>query len=162
MALRDNRGGREFDKFVADATGDTAMRMSVTSSVVIEVDSTAGTITLEGDTHIAEASGKTVLAATAVEGKERIGIQLLNTGTDDGSAANRSTKVQVWGSLVGTPSTLPGTNWTEIGDSRDLDVATSAYKAIATTPIKWVAITAYLDNNSASIDTTLVAYLMAD
>ena len=160
MALRDTRGGREFDKFVADATGDTAMRMSVTSSVVIEVDSTAGTITLEGDTHIAEGSAITVLAATAVEGKERIGIQLLNTGV--ASAANRDTLVQVWGSLVGTPGSLPGTNWTQIGDNIDLNAATSAYKAIATTPIKWVAITAYLDDPSAEIDTTLVAYLMAD
>ena len=159
MALRDSRGSREFDKFVADGSGDTAMRMSVTSSVIVEADSTAGTILLEGDTHVALGSAITVLAATKVEGKERIGVQIFNTGA---SSANRSTKVQVWGSLVGTPSTIGGTNWTQIGDDIDVDAASNAYKAIATTPIKWISITGYLDNASGAVDTTLVAYVMAD
>ena len=159
MALKSGRGGREYDKFVADSSGDTAMRMSVTSSVVIEADSTAGTITLEGDTHVALGSAITVLAATKVEGKERIGVQILNTGA---SSANRSTKVQVWGSLVEEPSTFGGTNWTQIGDDIDVDAASNAYKAIATTPIKWISITGYLDNASGAVDTTLVAYIMAD
>jgi len=159
MALKDSRGGREYDKFVADGSGDTAMRMSVTSSVVVEADSTAGTITLEGDTHVALGSAITVLAATKVEGKERIGVQIFNTGA---SSANRSTKCQVWGSLVGTPGTVGGANWTQIGDDIDVDAASNAYKAIATTPIKWISITGYLDNASGAVDTTLVAYVMAD
>ena len=162
MALRDGRGAREFDKFVADGSGDTATRVSVTSSVTVTADTSAGAVTMEGDTNTASASGKTLIAATDVAGKDRIGFQMWNTGASDGDAANRSLKVEVWGSLKASPGSLPGSGWTQIGDSIDVDAQASAYKAISTTPIKYIGVTAYLDNASASIDTTADCYIMAD
>ena len=161
MALRESRGSREFDKFVADATGDTAMRMSVTSSVLTTADTSSGAVTVAGATNVAESSAKTILGETDVGGKERIGIQLWNLGV--ASSTNRDVIVQVWGSLKASPSTLPGTNWTQIGDNIDLNAATSAYKAISTTPIKFVAVTAYLDDaGGGPLDTTIDCYIMAD
>ena len=47
MALKDSRGGREYDKFVADASGDTAMRVSTTSSTTTEATS-SGASTIAG------------------------------------------------------------------------------------------------------------------
>ena len=161
MALKDNRGGREFDKFVADGSGDTAMRVSVTSSVTVTADTSSGAVTVEGDTHTSSNAGKTLIAQTDVAGKERIGIQLWNLGVASGT--NRDLIIQVWGSLKATPGTLPGTGWTQIGDNIDLNAATSAYRAIATTPIKYVAVTAYLDNaGGGPLDTTADCYILAD
>ena len=161
MALKESRGGREYDKFVVDGSGDTATRVSVTSSITVTADTSAGAVTVAGATHTDSASGKTLIAATDVGGKERIGIQLWNTGAASGT--NRDLIVQVWGSLKDTPGTLPGTGWTQIGDNIDLNAATSAYRAIATTPIKYIAVTAYLDNaGGGPLDTTADCYILAD
>jgi len=44
MALNDNRGKREYDKFVADTFGDTALRVTSTSAVTaVTVSSGAST-----------------------------------------------------------------------------------------------------------------------
>ena len=161
MALRENRGSREFDKFVADGSGDTATRVSVTSSVTVTADTSAGAVTLEGDTHTSS-PGNTLMAATDISGKDRIGIQVWNNGASDGDAANRSLKVQVWASLKASPGSIAAPAWTQIGDTIDVDAQSSSYKAVSTTPIKYIAVTAYLDNASASIDTTADCYIMAD
>ena len=161
MALKDSRGGREYDKFLADGSGDTALRVTSTSSVLSTVDTSAGAVTVLGASHIAEASGVTVISATDVGGKKRIGIQLWNLGVASG--ANRDLIVNVWGSLKATPGSAPDTNWTQIGDNIDLNAATSAYRAISTTPIKWIAVTAYLDSaGGGPLNTTIDCYIMAD
>ena len=138
MALKDSRGGREYDKFVADGSGDTAMRVSATSSATTSATSTAG------DTGtpvvLTTGVGTEMLAATDVEGKGRIGIQVFNID----NASNFVFKV--WGSLVTTPGTPPvvaaGTNWTQIGDDIEVPTGTfNAYKAISTTPLKSIAVT---------------------
>ena len=159
MALKDSRGGREYDKFVADGSGNTATRVSVTSSVTVTADTSAGAVTVAGATHTSSGAGKTLIAATDVGGKERIGIQMWNLG----SGATRDLIISVWGSLKATPGTLPGDGWTQIGDNIDLNAATSAYRAIATTPIKYIAVTAYLDGaGGGPLDTTADCYILAD
>ena len=169
MALKDSRGGREYDKFVADASGDTAMRVSTTSSTTTEATSSGASTTAGYTTDtgvLTPISGYTeLLAATGVEGKERIGIQIFNTG----AAASPNTQdatYKVWGSLVETPGLVAGGNWTQIGDNINVEEATSAYRAIATTPIKNIAITGIsIDWNSAGgtqANTKTNIYIMAD
>ena len=49
------------------------------------------------------------------EGKERIGVQIFNTGTSS-SPNTQDATYKVWGSLITTPGTVGGANWTQIGD----------------------------------------------
>ena len=73
----------------------------------------------------------------------------------------------MYGSLVTTPGTAAGTNWTQIGDDIQVARATNAYKAISTTPIKNISITGeskgadFADGGTPAATTTNI-YLMAD
>ena len=167
MALRDTRGGREFDKFVADGSGDTAMRVSTTSSSTTSATAGTGSTTAAAasGTGVATATSETeILASTDVEGKSRIGIQIFNTGD---TATTQNAIYKVYGSLVTTPGTAGGSNWTQIGDDIQVARATNAYKAIATTPIKNISITGeskgadFADGGTPAATTTNI-YLMAD
>ena len=169
MALSDNRGSREFNKFVADGSGDASIRVTSTSSVTTSATAGAGSTTsgfATGTGTTTPTSGQTlILAATDVEGKSRIGIQIFNTGT--ASSPNTQDAVyKVWGSLVETPGLVAAGNWTQIGDDINVEEATSAYRAIATTPIKNIAITGIsIDWNSAGgtqANTKTNIYIMAD
>ena len=166
MALRDTRGGREFDKFVADASGDASVRVtstsSVTASTTVETGlggSTAGTGTVTGT------SETIILGATDVEGKSRIGIQIFNTGADVEMGAT----YKVYGSLRDSAPTNPpgGSDWTQIGDNINISRASNAYKAISTTPMKFISITGeatdvdFLSDGDETATTTNI-YLMAD
>ena len=91
MALSDNRGGREFDKFVADATGDTAIRTQSTVSTTVETTGgTIGSPVSVSGTGI----GTEVLAATSVAGHDRISLQFFNVD------AAVTLTFKVWGSFV--------------------------------------------------------------
>ena len=149
MALKDNRGGREFDKFVADGSGDTSIRVTSTTSVT--TSASAATVTVAATSG----TGTEILGATDVEGKSRIGIQLFNV------TASGDYTFKVWGSLVSSPGSVGSSNWTQIGD--DIAVAAStpnAYKAISTTPIKSVGVTCYKTGGAGT--QTATVYLMAD
>ena len=160
MALKDSRGGREYDKFVADSGGDTALRTTSTSSVTVLTTSTGASST-EG--HTADSGVETdkdtstvILDTTDISGKERVGIQIFNNGSG-GSSENAVYKV--WGTLITTPTgAVGGSNWTQIGDDIAIDAASNAYKAISTTPIKNIGVTGI----SASSDTYTNVYIMAD
>jgi 2,4-dienoyl-CoA reductase-like NADH-dependent reductase (Old Yellow Enzyme family) len=158
MAIKDTRGGREFDKFVADGSGDTSLRVTTTTSVTTTADTSAGAVAVTAASDTADSAEKEIMAATDVEGKNRISIQLWNLGS---TAATQDLIVRVWGSLKASPSTAPGTAWTQIGDDIDLNKSTSAYKAISTTPLKNIAVTCYLDDGSP-LATTVDCYIMAD
>ena len=167
MALRDTRGGREFDKFVADGSGDTAMRVSTTSSSTTSATAGTGSTTAAAasGTGVATATSETeILTSTDVEGKSRIGIQIFNTGD---TATTQNAIYKVYGSLVTTPGTAGGSNWTQIGDDIQVARATNAYKAIATTPIKNISVTGeskgadFADGGTPAATTTNI-YLMAD
>jgi hypothetical protein len=168
MALNDSRGKREYDKFLADSSGDTALRVTATSSVLVTADTSSGAITVAGATHVtADSAEKVLMAATDVSGKARIGLQVWNLGA--ASSTHRDLKVRVWGTLKAAADygSVPGVGWTQIGDDIDLNAASgsdaSAYRAIATTPIKYVAVTAYLDGaGGGPLDTTADCYIMAD
>jgi len=151
MALRDSRGGREYDKFVADGSGDTAMRMSVSSSVTTSASATSQFVEDTGG------SASVVLTETDVAGKQRIGLQMFNTGS---SSTDQNATFKVYGTLKTSPGTVGGSNWTQIGDDIAIIYNSSAYKAIATTPIKAVGVTA--QTGHASTTSTADIYLMAD
>ena len=152
MALKDTRGGREFDKFVADGSGDASIRVTTTSSVTTSASNSGATV---DDTSAAAAS--VVLTAQNVEGKERIGIQIFNKG----SGSTRNSTFKVYGSLVAEPNvSIPTSDWTQIGDDISVDASSSAYKAISTTPVKFIGITGQTVH--ASDTSTCDVYIMAD
>ena len=144
MALNDNRGSREFDKFVADGSGNASVRVTSTSSVTTTATAGSGSTTsgfATGTGTATPTSGQTaILAATDVEGKSRISLQIFNTGTST-SPNTQDAVYKVWGSLITTPGTVGGANWTQIGDDIEIEEASNAYKAISTTPIKSLAVT---------------------
>jgi len=149
MALRDTRGGREYDKFVADGSGDTAMRMSVSSSVTTSASAATVTVAATGST------GTVILDNTDVAGKERMGIQMFNV------TASGDYTFKVWGTLVTTPGSVGGSNWTQIGDDIAVAAATpNAYKAISTTPIKSIGVSCYKTGGAGT--QTATVYLLAD
>ena len=165
MALKDTRGGREYDKFVADSGGDTALRTTSTSSVTaVTASYGASTTTPSSSTGAVDTIhtgvgtiliGKGTASADAnvvVAGKNRIGIQIFNTGAN-------SVTCKVMGNLVeDSAGPVTGTDYTQIGDDIVVANGTSAYKAIATTPIFNIGLSAV----AASGGTVVNAYLMAD
>ena len=150
MALADDgRGTREFEKFVADGSGDTSIRVTTTTSITTAASSTSSTVNNNSG------AASVNLTETDVEGKSRIGIQIFNTG----SGSSRNATFKVYGTLKSSPSTVGGSNWTQIGDDISVDAATSAYRAISTTPVKSIGITGI----TGSGDTSLCdIYIMAD
>jgi len=67
----------------------------------------------------------------------RYAIQIFNS---DGSVVGVA---KVYGSLVDTPNaSIPTSDWTQIGDDITVGTSSSALKAISTTPIRHLAVTA--------------------
>ena len=146
MALKDSRGGREYDKFLADSSGETGIRVITGAHEVIETNS--GTVNIDST----GATGQSILAAVDVTGKQRIGLQFFNAGAVTAT-------FMVFGSLQSTPGTYAATKYTQIGDNVEVSASSdTAYKAIATTPLKWVLIHAKV----ASSDADCIVYLTAD
>ena len=162
MALKDSRGGREYDKFVADSGGDTALRTTSTSSVTAVTVSSGASTTTPSSGGVETLTGGTILigkgsavdANVDVSGKNRIGIQIFNT-----DSTNFAT-YKVWGNLVeGSTGNVAITNYTQIGDDIVVAAEASAYRAISTTPIYNIGVTGVAD--TAHVDGTNV-YIMAD
>tara|TARA_R100000234_G_C4996151_1_gene178041 strand:- start:71 stop:511 length:441 start_codon:yes stop_codon:yes gene_type:complete len=146
MALKGSRGGREFDKFVADGSGNTGIRVVTTAHETIESSSGTVNISSTGTT------GQQILAAVDVTGKQRIGLQFFNAGAVTAT-------FMVYGSLQSSPGTYAATKYTQIGDSIEVTASNdSAYKSIATTPLKWVLIHAKVASSNADCS----VYLSAD
>ena len=152
MALNSSRGAREYNKFVADGSGDTSLRVTTTTAVTTAVSNTSATVE---DTSAASAS--VVLTETDVEGKSRMGIQIFNTGS---ASTDQNATFKVYGTLKTSPGTVGGSDWTQIGDDIAVIYNSSAYKAISTTPIKAVGITG--QTGHATTTSTCDIYLMAD
>ena len=67
----------------------------------------------------------------------RYSIQIFNS---DGSAAATA---KVYGSIVDTPNaSIPTSDWTQIGDDISVSANGNALKAISTTPVRHLAVTA--------------------
>ena len=151
MALKDGRGGREFDKFVADSSGNTGIRVITTAH---ETLSTSATVTVN-DTS---GNGDTIIDAYDITGKQRVGLQFVN-----GTSGSYTMTFKVWGSLIDSPGN-PVSNadkWCQIGDDIAIThTEDTKYKAIATTPIKWITVTAIISD--ATGDSPGTTYLMAD
>ena len=146
MALKGSRGGREYDKFLADSTGATGIRVITGAHEVIETNS--GTVNIDST----GATGQSILAAVDVTGKQRIGLQFFNAGAVTAT-------FMVFGSLQSSPGAYAATKYTQIGDNIEVTAsADSAYKAIATTPLKHILIHAKV----ASSDADCSVYLTAD
>ena len=78
----------------------------------------------------------------------RYAIQVFNS---DGSVA---ATVKVWGSLKDTPGSEAGSDWTQIGDDIAVGTSSNALKAISTTPVRHLCVTA--TGNGA--DLTVIVY----
>jgi hypothetical protein len=159
MALKDTRGGREYDKFLADSSGDTALRTTSTSSVTeITLSASADVTPATGGTSystntilIGKGSGGGSGANVDVSGKSRIGIQIFNIGDAVGT-------FKVWGNLVTDGAGLiTGGDYTQIGDDISVTNGSSAYRAISTTPIKNIGV-----SGTTSGTCTANVYVMAD
>ena len=169
MALKDSRGGREYDKFVADGSGDTTLRTTASASVTTSTTSEDGGASTSSG--YASGSGETIAteadtdmtSSFSVEGKDRVGIQMFNTGN---AGVTQNSIFKVWGTLLTTPGTTGGGNWTQIGDDIQVARATNSYKAIATTPIKYIVVTARsrgeLYEGTGAVPSTGNVYIMAD
>ena len=160
MALKDTRGSREYDKFVADTSGDTALRVTATSAVTAVTVSSGASTTVPSSGGVSTTSSGVILIGkgsaadenVVVAGKNRIGINIFNT------TANAAT-YKVWGNLVsGSTGDVAITNYTQIGDDIVVAGNTSAYRAISTTPIYNIGVT----GKAASTTTTSNVYIMAD
>ena len=160
MALKDTRGRREYDKFVADTSGDTALRVTSTSAVTAVTVSSGASTTTPSSGGVSTTSSGVILIGkgsaadenVVVAGKNRIGINIFNT---TGNAAT----YKVWGNLVaGSTGDVAITNYTQIGDDIVVAGNTSAYRAISTTPIYNIGVT----GAAASTTTTSNVYIMAD
>ena len=156
MALKDSRGGREYDKFLADGSGDTALRVTTTSSVTTSASNTSQAIAAGDATATPKTGGTVILTEQDVAGKERIGIQIFNTGS--GTPANQLMACKVYGSLKSSRGTVGGSDWTQIGDDIAVVMASSTYKAIATTPVKYIGIWGCTVTDASTTD----VYIMAD
>jgi hypothetical protein len=156
MALKDGRSGREYDKFVADGSGDTSLRVTTTTSVTTSASNTSQAVATGNATASPKTGGTVILTEQDVAGKERIGIQIFNTGT--GSAADKLMACKVYGSLKTSPGTVGGSDWTQIGDDIAVVMASSTYKAIATTPVKSIGIWGCTVTTASTTD----VYIMAD
>ena len=147
MALKDGRGGREFDKFVADSSGNTGIRVITTAH---ETLSTSATVTVNDTTG----NGDTIIDAYDITGKQRVGLQFVNAGAVTAT-------FKVWGSLVASPGdpVANPANWCQIGDNVEVTASEDTkYKAMSTTPVKWIMVTGIVASSTASC----TAYLMAD
>ena len=167
MALKASRGGREYDKFVADSGGDTALRTTSTSSVTAVTSSYGASATVPSSSSGAVDTihtgvgtillGKGTASAdvnVSVAGNHRIGIQIFNT-----DSTNFAT-YKVWGNLVaGSTGDVAITNYTQIGDDIVVAAGASAYRAISTTPIYNIGVTGKAD--TATVEGSNV-YIMAD
>ena len=164
MALRDTRGGREFDKFVADATGDTAIRTQATVKTTVET--TGGTIASPVTVAATSGVGTEILGPTSIAGHDRISLQFFWAAI----AAGTTMTFKVWGSLVTTPedpvpTIAAGTKWTQIGD--DVVVTSTgttagsfnAFKAISTTPMEYISVTCVSGSGTSN---TVAVYMLAD
>jgi len=159
MALKDSRGGREYDKFVADSGGDTALRTTSTSSVtsstlsvLADATPTSGGTAITTDTILVGKGTSGADANVDVSGKSRIGIQIFNTG-----GSNAGT-FKVWGNLVtGGSGSVTGGDYTQIGDDITVAANSSAYRAISTTPIKNIGV-----SGTSGSGTNANVYVMAD
>ena len=101
--------------------------------------------------------------ATAVGGSEttvlnkfdcglynRYAIQAFN---GSGSVSN---VLKVYGSLKDAPGSEGGADWTQIGDDISLGTSSNALKAISTTPMRHLCVTATGDTSSAETITVIV------
>ena len=165
MALKDTRGGREFDKFVADPAGDTAIRTQATATSAT-VETTGGTIASPVTVAATSGVGTEILGPTSVAGHDRISLQFFWAAI----AAGTTMTFKVWGSLVTTPedpvpTIAAGTKWTQIGD--DVVVTSTgttagsfnAFKAISTTPMEYISVTCVSGSGTSN---TVAVYMLAD
>ena len=160
MALKDTRGSREYDKFVADTSGDTALRVTATSAVTAVTVSSGASTTVPSSGGVSTTSSGVILIGkgsaadenVVVAGKNRIGIQIYNTG-------GQSATYKVYGNLVsGSTGDVNATNYTQIGDDITVAAGATAYRAISTTPIYNIGV----HGTAASSTTDTNVYIMAD
>jgi len=118
---------------------NTITQQRVSSSVktqLVECDAT----TLSGSTYVA------IIDAIDVESYDRASIQVLSN--DEGGGLT----CQVWGSLFDLAEALPVTNskWVQIGDDVVVTASSGSMKSIATTALRFLAVTVKATDGSST------------
>jgi len=114
----------------------------------LRLDSSRNASLFENTETAVGGSATTMMDAFSCSLYNRYSIQIFN---GDGSVVGVA---KVWGSLKDSPSTVGGSDWTQIGDDISVGTSSNALKAISTTPIRWLSVNA--TGNGA--DLTILIY----
>jgi len=121
---------------------------SAVTRTQLRLDSSRNASLFENTETAVGGSATTMMDAFSCSLFNRYSIQIFNS---DGSVVGVA---KVWGSLKDSPSTVGGSDWTQIGDDISVGTSSNALKAISTTPIRWLSVNA--TGNGA--DLTILIY----
>ena len=121
---------------------------SAVTRTQLRLDSSRNASLFENTETAVGGSATTMMDAFSCSLYNRYSIQIFN---GDGSVVGVA---KVWGSLKDSPSTVGGSDWTQIGDDISVGTSSNALKAISTTPIRWLSVNA--TGNGA--DLTILIY----
>ena len=121
---------------------------STVTRTKLRLDADRNAMLFENTVTAVGGSATTMMDAFSCSLYNRYSIQIFN---GDGSVVGVA---KVWGSLKDSPSTVGGSDWTQIGDDISVGTSSNALKAISTTPIRWLSVNA--TGNGA--DLTILIY----
>jgi len=121
---------------------------STVTRTKLRLDADRNAMLFENTVTAVGGSATTMMDAFSCSLFNRYSIQIFNS---DGSVVGVA---KVWGSLKDSPSTVGGSDWTQIGDDISVGTSSNALKAISTTPIRWLSVNA--TGNGA--DLTILIY----
>jgi len=121
---------------------------SAVTRTKLRLDADRNAMLFENTVTAVGGSATTMMDAFSCSLFNRYSIQIFNS---DGSVVGVA---KVWGSLKDSPSTVGGSDWTQIGDDISVGTSSNALKAISTTPIRWLSVNA--TGNGA--DLTILIY----
>ena len=109
---------------------------SAVTRTKLRLDADRNAMLFENTVTAVGGSATTMMDAFSCSLFNRYSIQIFNS---DGSVVGVA---KVWGSLKDSPSTVGGSDWTQIGDDISVGTSSNALKAISTTPIRWLSVNA--------------------
>ena len=121
---------------------------SAVTRTKLRLDADRNAMLFENTVTAVGGSATTMMDAFSCPLFNRYSIQIFNS---DGSVVGVA---KVWGSLKDSPSTVGGSDWTQVGDDISIATSSSALKAISTTPVRWLGVNA--TGNGA--DLTILIY----
>jgi len=118
---------------------------SAVTRTKLRLDADRNAMLFENTVTAVGGSATTMMDAFSCSLFNRYSIQIFNS---DGAVVGVA---KVWGSLKDSPSTVGGSDWTQIGDDISVGTSSNALKAISTTPIRWLSVNATGDGADLTI-----------